>query len=529
MSAKEKVKVPEALEQLREACRNSLWTYAQTVEPHRVYSECHKDVYDWWQRCELEGIENTLALLPRDHQKSHMMAVWVSWKIYRDPTVTVLYVCATEGLAIAQLLDIKQILLSDEFQRLSPDMVKAREHDRAKWADTQIIVDHPDRVAERLRDPTVRAIGLESNVIGAHCNIMVKDDVVVDKNSLNEAGRLKVSQKAGHLSSVLTTDGIEWCVGTRYHPTDHYQDLIDMEEEVYCEDTDEIIDSSKVYAVHSRVVEIDGVFLWPRQARESDGKMFGFDRKQLSRKKAKYLKDLRNFYCQYYNDPNAINTGGIDRDQFDYYDRELVEQKGGKWYYRNKLLNLAAGVDFAYSLEKRSDWTCIIVAGVDEDGRRYVLDIDRFQTKQPSVYWTHLEALYLKWFFRHVRAEAVAAQEVIVEALKDYNASAGYNMRIKQYKPNSHSGSKDERISQTLEPLYDQGLILHYRGGMCTLLEEELIQDRPPHDDIKDTLHIVVNFDKLKAPPKRHMMEEEEDYSSHYYGHAGHSRFGGLA
>lgn len=166
---------------------------------------------------------------------------------------------------------------------------------------------------------------------------------------------------------------------------------------------------------------------------------------------------------------------------------------------------------------------------MDEDERRFVLDIERFQTKQPSVYWSHLEALYLKWYFRHVRAEAVAAQEVIVEALKDYNAGEGYTMRIKQYKPHSHSGSKEERISQTLEPLYERGLILHYRGGACSLLEEELIQDRPPHDDIKDTLHIAVSFDKLKAPPKQKMMAQEEDMSGHFYGNYGHSRFGGLA
>lgn len=517
-----------ALQQIRDACYNSLWIYAQTVGPHMVYGECHKELFDWWQKCELEGIENTLALMPRDHLKSHCVAVWTSWQIYKDPATTVIYVCATQDLAVKQLYAIKNILTSEAFTRLSPEMVNARENDREKWSETAIMVDHPKRKEEGIRDHTVQAAGIDANMIGAHCRIMVKDDVVIDKNSETEGARNKVSSKAGHLSSILSTDGKEWVVGTRYHPKDHYQDLIDMEEEQY-DDDDELIGSRKVYAVHSRVVEENSIFLWPRKARATDGKIFGFDLRQLARKRAKYGRDIRNYYCQYYNDPNAINTGGIDRGQFEYYDREMVTHKRGGWYYKDLKLTVVAAVDFAYSLSSKSDDTCIMVVGIDEYNRRYVLDIDRFKTKQPSVYWQHLEALWLKWYFRHVRAEAVAAQEVIVEALKDYNKTEGYNMRIRQYKPNSSSGNKEERISQTLEPLYEQGLILHYRGGECSLLEEELVMDRPPHDDIKDTLHIAVNFDKLKAPPKAKRVDSEDSEYDGIYDMGGHNRFGGIA
>ena len=64
-----------SLEQLREECHHSLWTFAQVVEPHRVYSSCHKELYDWWQANELEGVDSDLALIPRDHQKSHMISL----------------------------------------------------------------------------------------------------------------------------------------------------------------------------------------------------------------------------------------------------------------------------------------------------------------------------------------------------------------------------------------------------------------------------------------------------------------------
>jgi hypothetical protein len=510
--------------ELRQACHDSLWVYAQTVEPHRVYGDCHRELYDWWQRCELEGIDNTLALMPRDHQKSHAMAVWVTWQIYRNPAVTVLYMSATQSLAVLQLFDIKQILTSPQFQMLSPDMVKEREKDRTKWSETAITVDHPTRKEERPRDPTVTVAGIDSNVIGAHCNILVKDDVVIDKNSETNTARQKVSAKAGHMSSILTTDGKEWCVGTRYHPLDHYQDLIEMEEEEFNDD-DEIIGTRKVYAVHERQVEVNGAFLWPRAARKSDGKMFGFDLRQLARKKAKYKKDMRNFYCQYYNDPNAINEGGIDSSQFLYYDPEKLIYKRSAWHYKDKKLNVVACQDFAYSVGTSSDWSCLGILGIDEDKNIYILDLIRYQTKQPSIYWKHLEGAFLKWHFRWMRAEATAAQEVIINALRDYITAEGYNLRIKSFKPNWTMGNKEERVSQTLEPHYESGTILHYRGGTCQLLEEELVNDRPPHDDIKDCLHIGVGFDKLKPPMK--VVENKQDNLESYYANIGHSRFGG--
>lgn len=519
--------VDPRLAKLREACHDSLWVFAQTIEPHRVYGACHKELFEWWQRMDLEGVDNTLALMPRDHQKSHCAAVRVLWEIYNDPATTVAYVCATEHLAIMQLYDIKQMMESDEFQQLCPKMINKEEKKRAKWAETAIIVDHPKRKKERPRDPTVMATGLDSNNIGAHCKIMVKDDVVIDKNSMTESARAKVEAKSGHLSSILTTDGKEFCVGTRYHPKDHYQTLIDMKEEVWDEEANEKVGERPVYAIHQRVVETDGVFLWPRMARDSDGSMYGFNHTQLSRKKAKYAKDIRNFYCQYYNDPNAINEGGIDKSMFLYYDREKVVRRKGAWWVGKNKVNIIAAQDFAYSVSSGSDWTCIFILGMDKDKNIYILDIDRYQTKKPSVYWKHCEAMWNKWHFKWMKAEAVAAQEVIIEALREYAETNQVPIRIKAYKPNSQSGDKETRISQALEPLYEDGRLFHYRGGMCDMLEEELVVDRPPHDDLKDCLHIGVGFDKLK--PAVQEDEDSEEYEVHVaYGYDANNRFGGL-
>ena len=62
-----------------------------------------------------------------------------------------------------------------------------------------------------------------------------------------------------------------------------------MKEEVFNEDDGEIIGTAPVYTLFEKVVETNGDFLWPKQFRSDDGKPFGFNYKELARKKAKYI------------------------------------------------------------------------------------------------------------------------------------------------------------------------------------------------------------------------------------------------
>ena len=101
----------------------------------------------------------------------------------------------------------------------------------------------------------------------------------------------------------------------------------------------------------------------------------------------------------------------------------------------------------------------------------------------------------MKWGFRKIRCEVSVAQKVLVKELKDsYIVPNGLMLSIDEHNPTRHSGSKEERIAATLEPKYDNMQIWHQKNGMCTLLEEELMLARPPHDDIKDALTAAIDI-----------------------------------
>jgi len=71
---------------------------------------------------------------------------------------------------------------------------------------------------------------------------------------------------------------------------------------------------------------------------------------------------------QYYNDPHDISSAPIKRDQFQYYDREKLFHKGGRWWFSGKPLNIVSSIDFAYSLSEKGDWSSIVVVGADGEG-----------------------------------------------------------------------------------------------------------------------------------------------------------------
>lgn len=484
-------------ELIREAAEADLLTFIKLVAPQRLLGAVHEELISWWTR---EGARShQLTLLPRGHQKSQLIAYRVAWEITRNPAVTVLYASATANLAEKQLSAIKDILTSPVYRKYWPEMVNMDEGKRARWTVSEITIDHPIRKEEGIRDPTIFTAGLTSNIVGMHCDIFVLDDIVVMDNARTDEDRDRVKEKYSQFASIENPDAREWVVGTRYHPKDLYSNLMEMEMEVY-DAAGEVVAYDPVFEVFERKVEDrgdgTGEFLWPRQ-RRADGKWFGFDSAVLAKKKNQYL-DRTQFRAQYYNDPNDPEKSGIPSTKFQYYEREQVKREQGQWYYRDKPLNLFAAIDFAYTKSKGADYTCIVVIGVDPDNNIYVLDIARFRADRVGEYWEQIKQLHIKWEFRKLRAEATAAQSTIIREMKDqYLRPSGLFFSIDEVKPSTQI-NKEERIKAVLQARYDNLTVYHYKGGNCQILEEELLVDHPPHDDVKDALAGAV---EIAVPP----------------------------
>lgn len=517
--------MPEGAKKIREQALEDLPFFAHLVNPGYVYGSIHRELFIWLQNYTLFGIGNQLSsnkliLLPRGHLKSHIVATWLAWMITRHPELTCLYLSATAELAETQLYAVKNIIGSTVYRRYFPEYVNPQEGKREKWSATKLSVDHPRRKKEGIRDATVATAGLTTNTTGWHADIIVADDLVVPENAYTEEGRNLVLRKASQFTSIRNSGGFTVACGTRYHPKDVYRDWKDQVYDIFGEDGIKC-DEKSVWEVREFPVEQDGVFTWPRTVRK-DGKAFGFDTQTLARIKAEY-SDRVQFYAQYYNDPNDPGSDRISRDKFQYYNVRFLKKEGDHWFISGKRLNIFASVDFAYSLRKSSDWTAIVVVGIDSSSNIYILDIDRFKTDKILDYFEHIRDLHAKWHFKKLRCEVSVAQKVIVNGIKDFITKSGMRLSIEEFRPTRHEGSKEERIAAALEHRYDNLEMWHFEGGWTVVLEEELVLSRPPHDDIKDALASAV---AIATPPAKSMSSAIKDLFNNQPKYK--SRFGGV-
>jgi len=479
---------PSQLE-IRDMAMGDLRAFVGLVAKYRVLGHCHHDLLKYL----MEDHNHQLVLWPRGHQKSTMLGFWAAWYIINNPASTVIYATATADLAEKQLGFIKNILASDVVRKYWPELVNPEPGQRACWRATEMEVDHNIRRELNVRDPSIKAVGMGGNITGFHADVVLLDDIVVLENTDTKTEREKVKTWYSLLNSILNPGGFIKAVGTRYNPDDLWGELISLTEPVYDEDGNEI-GETPVYTYSIKIVEDDGQFLWPRK-QEIDGKWFGFNKTVLSRIRAQYL-DKSQFFAQYYNDPSDPANKRVTN--FQYYDRDKLTQMHGGWSIGGQALNVYAAIDFAASMTKKADYTAIVVVGISATKEIYVLDISRFKTNKISEMSDKLESLYGKWRWIRLRAETNAQQGLVVEQIRDFNRKRGVYYTIDRV---NQVSNKQVRIMANLEPRYAAGHVLHFRGGLCQILEDELQSTKPAHDDVSDALASVVEI--ASAPQER--------------------------
>jgi len=136
---------------VREHAEGDLEVFIKLIAPKQLLGHIHSELIQWMTR---QGAKShQLILLPRDHQKSRMIAYRTAWEITKKPWLRVLYISSTSGLAEKQLSLIKTILTSPIYRRYWPEMIHKDEGKRERWTISDISVDHPLRKEEGVAEP----------------------------------------------------------------------------------------------------------------------------------------------------------------------------------------------------------------------------------------------------------------------------------------------------------------------------------------------------------------------------------------
>jgi len=490
-----KIKITASdLDSMRERCENDFWEFMRFVNPHYIYGDIHEEVCRWFGSEDCS--DHQLLLMPRAHLKSHIVAGYCCWQLTRDPTTTIVYLSAGEDLAKAQMNSIKGMFTSDEYTLLWPNMVNPEEGKRSKWTSDCINVDHPLRKRMGIRDHSLIIKTVGANAIGLHCSHLIYDDVVVPRYAYSEIGRSEVKRAISQFASILNPAGQVKAVGTRYHPDDAYRYMKEATVPLYDDATGVFEGEREQWDVKEYVIEDrgdgTGNFLWPRGQHPETRRWEGFDPNVWASKRASYFSNGEHaqFYAQYYNDPNDPDSHRITRDSILYYDAKHLSTDDWSWFYKERKLNIFAGMDMAWTDGSRSDYTAIAVIGVDFEGYVYVLDLERFKVRgtEYSKYYNAVIDLHRKWGFKKLRVESNSAGKIIAEEIKRLVRQNGDSLIVDPKASTSHDLKKQERHAALLEARFQNQSMWLRKGGLFQILEEEVMLERPPHDDLADAV-----------------------------------------
>ena len=161
------------IQTIRKFCEKNFWFFAQSLLEPKFYDPLfHKDLCDFLQT----GGRGKLIVLPRTFLKTTITSLYLLWRATKNPNLRVMIVSNTSPNAEKTVRSIRSVIENNKFYQLLfsdriPNFSSVRWSDRCACLNRP--VDHPEG--------TFEAVGVGSNVIRRHYNIIVEDDTVAPK------------------------------------------------------------------------------------------------------------------------------------------------------------------------------------------------------------------------------------------------------------------------------------------------------------------------------------------------------------
>lgn len=441
----------------------------------------HKWVYERVREVEAEP-DNMLDLWPREHYKSSVVTFGrLVQKILNDPEVTIGIFSHTRPIAKAFLRQIMRELEGNELLHVAfPDVLWGKDTKQSpKWSeDDGIIV----RRKSNPNEATVEAWGLvDGQPTSKHFRVLHYDDIVVQASVTTPEMIEKTMTALEQSYNLGSYGGVRSFAGTRWHFNDAYATLL----------------KRGTVKLRQRNATDDGT---------EDGEPVLWDKKTLLEKR----RDMGpyTFAAQILLNPKADALQGFKREWLRFY--EKVRTEGMTKY----LL-----VDAASSKKKGSDYTSMMVVGLNVDGNYYLLDMVRDRLNLAERSRTLFE-LHRKWKPLQVRYERYGMMGDI-EHIKSEQETENYRFNIIEV---AGRAGKSDRIRRLL-PIYEQGRMymmksLHRTDFQKTVrdLVQDFIEEEYAafpvggHDDMMDCLSRIAEPDlPLSWPSKKRKALGDDD------------------
>lgn len=157
----------------------------------------HYLICDW-----LENRQRIAVLeVFRGASKSTIVAVYIAWRLYADPTRRFLIQAADDDTAIKMSRDVREVLRRHP---MTPNLLRKNTAEHMFWVNG----------ADDERNPSVTAKGVLSNVTGSRADEIIFDDCEVPKNIQSPELREKLRARMSDATYILVPNGQILYIGT---------------------------------------------------------------------------------------------------------------------------------------------------------------------------------------------------------------------------------------------------------------------------------------------------------------------------
>lgn len=350
-----------------------LWNQRQNLKTPTL----HLDMAHWLEATHKAGDTQLLLMAFRSAGKSTLVGLFCAWLLYREPNSRILVLAADFRLAKKMVRNVKRII---ERHPLTGNM-KPKSADQ--WASDRFTVKRP----LELRDPSMLAKGVTSNITGSRADIVICDDVEVPNTCDSAEKRENLRERLSEIVYVLIAGGTQLYVGT---PHTYYSIYADT---ARTEIGEEGVFLNGFKRLTLPITDENGNSRWPeRYTIEAIDQI-------------KTQTGPNKFNSQMLLKPVNIMDGRLNPDLLKPYTGEVIYDKFVRELYigSNKMVSAACWWDPAFGSAKGDNSVCAVIFA--DQGGNYFLQ--------------HIE--YIRVNERDERDEATQQARIVAELAKEFH------------------------------------------------------------------------------------------------------------
>lgn len=321
-----------------------LWNYQQKQTTPKI----HINMSRWLDNGTKNNKRRMLLLAFRNSGKSTIIGLYSAWLILQNPNLRILVLAGDFDLAKKMVKNTRAIIS----QHVLTKQMLIKRGDQ--WAADQFTVQR----TSVLRDPSMLAKGIESNITGARADLLICDDVEVPNTCGTRMGRSRLRARIEEARYVLTPDGTHVVIGT---PHTLYS--------IYSNDSD-ISEHGARPVLHGYhrlelpIVSSSGESNWPER--------FPLERIEALRRETGPAK----FSSQMLLEPSNAESGRLRVDNIRFYDAELEYKEGNGesilLIEGNRLISVSCWWDPAFGLSTGGHSSVITAVFTDTNGNYWL-------------------------------------------------------------------------------------------------------------------------------------------------------------